>query len=462
MADIILVEDEEVLRRSLGKTLERLGHTVRTAPSAEDGLQLVGEGAPDLLISDQRLPGMSGHELLIAVKQAHPGVAIVMVTAHGTIDEAVAAMRDGAADYLRKPVDLKELGLVIDRCLQRQSLRRQLDYYRTRDLAAGTQDGIVGSSPAVVRLRELVRRIGQLEKRGGGGPTILLTGETGTGKGLTARAVHKASPRRDAPFIEVNCTAIPDNLLEAEMMGYEKGAFTDAAAAKPGLFEAAEGGTIFFDEIGHMNPMLQAKLLKVIDEKTVRRIGSTRDRIVQCTIVTATHHDLARRVAEGKFLEDLYHRVNVVKIELPALRERDDDVFDLAEHFIDVHAADYGVPRPALGASARELLRSYPWPGNIRELDHAIERAIVLSPVETIEAADLGLPREAMRTTGVKVEDGRVDVDFSQGEINLEGIEADLIRKAIAFTDGNQVKAARLLGVSRDALRYRVEKFGLR
>ena len=463
MADILLVEDEEVLRRSLGKTLERLGHTVRTAPSAEDAQNMLGEGAPDLIVTDHRLPGMSGHELLLAVKKATPRVAVVMITAHGTIDDAVAAMRDGAADYLRKPIDLKELGLVVDRCLARQSLQREVDYYRTRELSASATSGIVGSSPAVIELRALINRLAGLQKRDGTGPTVLLTGETGTGKGLAARALHSASSQREAPFIEVNCTAIPENLLEAEIMGYEKGAFTDAANAKPGLFEAAEGGTIFFDEIGHMPAPLQAKLLKVIDEKRVRRLGSTRDRTVRASIITATHMDLTARVADGKFREDLYHRIHVVQIQLPPLRDRGDDILDLADHFITAHSNEYGVPKPRLGESARALLLSYGWPGNIRELAHSLERAIVLLSGDEIDASDLGLPTETPQRARVNTEgDDAIEVDFARGGVELEAIEAELIRKAMKFTDGNQVRAAKLLGLSRDALRYRLEKFGLR
>jgi two-component system response regulator AtoC len=463
MSDIVLVEDEEVLRRSLGKTLERLGHAVRTAPSAEAAQELLAEGPPDLLITDFRLPGMSGHELLLAVKGAHPHVAVIVITAHGTIDDAVAAMREGAADYLRKPIDLQELGIVVDRCLKRENLRRELDYYRTRDLAVPAQDGILGSSVAAAQLRSVVAKLAALQKRDGTGATILLTGETGTGKGLTARAIHNASPQRDAPFIEVNCTAIPDNLLEAELMGYERGAFTDATASKPGLFEAAEGGTIFFDEIGHMNTALQAKLLKVIDEKKVRRLGSTRDRVVRARIMTATHMDLAKRVAEGKFLEDLYHRIHVIKLELPPLRSRGDDILELAEHFVAHHCSEYGLPKKHLTAGALAALREYPWPGNVRELAHAIERAVVMSSGDSVDGSDLALPATPTSKVGVSLgaEDG-VSVDFSRGAVDIEEIEADLIRKAMAFTDGNQVKAARLLGLSRDALRYRLEKFGLR
>jgi DNA-binding NtrC family response regulator len=463
MSDIVLVEDEEVLRRSLGKTLERLGHSVRTAPSAEAAQDLLAEGPPDLLITDFRLPGMSGHELLLAVKSVHPHVAVIVITAHGTIDDAVAAMREGAADYLRKPIDLQELGIVVDRCLKREGIKRELDYYRTRDLAVPARDGILGSSPAAEQLRAVVAKLAGLQKRDGTGATILLTGETGTGKGLTARAIHKSSAQRDAPFIEVNCTAIPDNLLEAELMGYERGAFTDATASKPGLLEAAEGGTIFFDEIGHMNTGLQAKLLKVIDEKRVRRLGSTRDRVVRARIVTATHMDLAARVAEGKFLEDLYHRINVIKLELPPLRSRGDDILELAEHFVVHHCAEYGLAPRRLSAGALAALRDYPWPGNVRELAHAIERAVVLSASDTLEAEDLALPAATVSKIGVRVgADAGVEVDFSRGVVDIEAIEAELIRKAMAFTEGNQVKAARVLGLSRDALRYRLEKFGLR
>ncbi len=461
MADILLVEDEEVLRRSLVKALERESHEVRAAETAESALALIEHGPPDLLITDQRLPGMAGHELLLAVKAAHPHVGVVLITAHGTIEDAVTAMRDGAMDYLRKPIDLHEFILVVHRCLEQTGLRRELDYYRARDLSPDQRDGIIGCSPSIDRLRDVIARLASLEKRDGGGPTILLTGETGTGKGLAARAIHKQSRRADKPFIEVNCSAIPENLLEAELMGFEKGAFTDAAAAKAGLFEAAEGGTIFFDEIGHMPLRLQSKLLKVIDEKIVRRLGSTRDRVVSCTIVSATHMNLEKMVAEGDFLEDLYHRVNVVRVELPPLRERENDVMTLAEHFIAQHAQDYGIEPPPLSDDAVSMITNHHWPGNVRELSHAIERAIVLGVGRTIAASDLALLRPAVADSSLTVQ-GEVSVDFAAGAIDLEALESTLIRKAMEFTGGNQARSARLLGLSRDALRYRLDKFGLR
>jgi two-component system response regulator AtoC len=477
MADIILVEDESVLRRTLARALAGYGHDVRAAESAEEGLEMLAQGTPDLVLTDQRLPGMTGHDLLLRVKAEFPGVAVVVLTAHGTIEDAVAAMRDGASDYLRKPVDLDELRLVVDRCLRGQALEKELSYHRSRALADGGIDGIIGRSAAVELLRGMIRRVAALEKRGGVGPTVLLQGETGTGKGLVARAIHKASARAASPLIEVNCTAIPEDLLEAELMGYERGAFTDAKAAKPGLLEAAEDGTIFFDEIGHMSPKLQAKLLKVIEERTVRRLGSTRDRATRCSIITATHMDLESMVARGEFREDLYHRINVVKVTLPPLRERGDDVVELAEFFLDMHTTDYGQKRPAMGVDAREALLAHRWPGNIRELSHTIERAIVLGTDDVLDAAALGMsaparPAPAPGTVGteaparnggdgaaVAVSADKVKVDFSAGPVSMERIEEVLMRSALEASGGSKAEAGRLLGISRDTFRYRWAKY---
>ena len=463
MADLILVEDEEVLRRTLSRTLEHEGHSVRAVESAEAALDALTSGPPDLLLTDQRLPGITGHDLLVQVKEAHADLPVILLTAHGTIEDAVAAMRDGAADYLRKPIDLKELSLVVSRCLEQEGLRKELDYYRARDFGESEASGIVGNSPAIRQLRSLIGRLARLEKRDGVGPTILLNGETGTGKGLAARAIHKASPREKAPFIEVNCTAIPDNLLEAELMGYERGAFTDAAQAKAGLLEAAEGGTIFFDEIGHMSKPLQAKVLKVIDERVVRRLGSTRDRQARCTIVSATHMNLEEKVAAGEFLDDLYHRINVVKIEIPPRRERDEDVVSLADYFLRMHAGEYGIsPCPRLTSRAIAAIRSYSWPGNIRELSHAIERSLVMNPGDAIDDHHLALQSEAnslQRMNIARVDD--LEVDFSNGAIRLEDVEIGLIKHAMEFTRGNQVRSAKLLGLSFRQLRYRIKKLGI-
>lgn len=470
MADIVLVEDEDVLRRYLTGTLEKLEHTVRGAETAEEGLAFIEEGEPDLLLTDHRLPGMSGHELLLKVRESHPGVAVILLTAHGTIQDAVEAMRAGASDYLNKPVNRDELAFIIDRCLDDANRRAELDYYRRRDLATSATDGIIGESHSLRMLRVMVGRLASHEKKGGGGPTILLTGETGTGKGLIARAMHNASPRKDAPFIEVNCAALPDHLLEAELMGYERGAFTGATQAKPGLFEAAEAGTIFLDEIARMSMELQAKLLKVIDDRRLRRLGSTRDRAMRCSVITASHTDLGRMVADGAFLEDLFHRINVFRLDCPPLREREDDVLVLAQHFIEKHAADYGVPEARLAREAQELLRDYHWPGNIRELAHVMERAVVLCQDGRIGAEDIQFftsPRRDGAAAAASGDGAALDgplhmrVDFSQGSVSLEDIEQQLIREALEHTGGNRTKTAGLLGISRDTLRYRMEKFDI-
>ena len=477
MADIVLVEDEDVLRRYLAGTLQRLEHSVRAAETAEEGLRFIEEGEPDIVLSDYRLPGMTGYDLLKAVKESFPNVAVVLLTAHGTVEDAVAAMRAGASDYLTKPVNLQELNFIIERCLASKGLRNELDYYRKRDLAGddahggeiGGGIGLVGESPAIRTLRELVLRLASHEKRGGGGPTVLITGETGTGKGLIARALHRAAPRRDAPFIEVNCAALPDHLLEAELMGYERGAFTGAVKSKPGLFEAAEGGTIFLDEIGRMSLDLQAKILKVIDERVLRRLGSTRDRVLRCSVITASHMDLAAAVQAGSFLPDLFHRINVFRIQSPPLRERGDDVLLLANHFLARHAGEYGVAPPHLTDRAQKALLEYPWPGNVRELAHAMERVVVLCQSDTIDVGDLsffalGDSRPAAGAAAAGASSAirspqDFHLDFSKGPISLEEIEALALKQAFEHAEGNRTVAARLLDMSKDTLRYRLEKF---
>ncbi|MBI5505786.1 MAG: sigma-54-dependent Fis family transcriptional regulator [Deltaproteobacteria bacterium] len=475
MADIVLVEDEDVLRRYLTGTLRRLEHTVRPAETAEEGLRLIGEGEPDILLTDNRLPGMTGLELLRLVKESHPHVAVVLLTAHGTVEDAVAAMRAGAGDYLTKPINLQELNLIIDRSLTSKGLRNELDYYRKRDLTGADGYGIVGDCPSLRTLREMVIKLAGHEKRGGGGPTVLITGETGTGKGLVARALHRAAPRHDAPFLEINCAALPDHLLEAELMGYERGAFTGAMRAKPGLFEAAEAGTIFLDEIGRMSLDLQAKILKVIDERVLRRLGSTRDRPMRCSVISASHIDLAKAVREGSFLLDLYHRVNVFRLEAPPLRQRGNDILLLAEHFLQRHAGEYGIPAPALSERARRALLDYSWPGNVRELAHAMERAVVLCQGDTIDASDItffslgdagaagaaaGAAEAGAAAGAAPIRSvGEFRLDFSGGPISLEDIEAAALRQAFERAEGNRVVAARLLGMSKDTLRYRLEKF---
>ncbi|MFT5429916.1 MAG: two-component system response regulator AtoC [Myxococcota bacterium] len=462
MADLIIVEDERVLRRTLERNLRGHGHEVRAFESAEDAVKSLVQAPPNLLLTDHRLPGMTGLDLLQIVKSDYPSIPVVLLTAHGTVEDAVAAMRAGAADYLRKPIDLDELEIVVERNLRAQAMSAQLDYFREKQLGGSCLDGIIGTSQAILKLRQTIRRVAALVKRDGEGPTVLLQGETGTGKGLVARALHAASPRAGKPMIEVNCTAIPEELLEAEIMGYERGAFTDAKNSKLGLLEAAEGGTIFFDEIGHMSPKLQAKLLKIVEERVIRRLGSTRDRTISCTVFTATHMDLEAMVREGSFREDLYHRINVVRVMLPALRDREGDVLDLANHFLTLHAADYGMGSPELTDDAKNAVRAYAWPGNVRELSHAIERALVLSEGNSLDTRSLGLggaTHETVSTAPAAVGLDSIDVDFSSGPLSLERIEESLFRAALAEAAGSKTEAGRLLGISRDTFRYRFAKY---
>jgi two-component system response regulator AtoC len=451
---VLLVEDEPVLAKNLRRSLERAGHTVEWAERGEAAVAQAQTVRPDVVLLDNRLPGMSGLETLKALRAHDPSLLVVLMTAFATLEDAVTAMRLGAADFVRKPIGLAELELAIERAVHNDRLQREVRYYRDhpRDGRGGT--ALIGRSPAIEQVRHTVERLRGVLRARGAGPTILITGETGTGKGLLARLLHASSARAAEPFIEVNCTAIPETLLEAELFGYEKGAFTDARAAKPGLVEAAEGGTLFLDEIGHVSGAVQAKLLKVIEERTVRRLGSVRDRPSDVWMLAATNRHLEEAVRRGEFRADLYHRLRVVEIAVPPLRGRDDDVLELAGHFLAAHAARYGVPRPCLGEAARAALRAYHWPGNVRELANVMERAVLLGEGGTLEPKDLAL----LPARGAPAE---FRVQFPPGGIVWADLEKSLIEQALAQEGGNQVRAAKLLGLSRDALRYRMEKYGV-
>jgi len=450
---VLIIEDEPVLARNLGRSLERMGHTVECIDSGEAALTQVQAQRPDLILLDNRLPGISGLETLKQLRAHDPSLLVILMTAFATLEDAVTAMRLGAADFVRKPIGLAELELAVERVVQNDRLRQELRYYRgQRD--GRSNGGLIGDSEAMQQLRHTVERLRGVQRAKGGGPTILVIGETGTGKGLLARTLHTTGARMGGPFIEVNCTAIPEALLESELFGHEKGAFTDAHMAKPGLIEAAEGGTLFLDEIGHISGAIQAKLLKVIEERTVRRLGSVRDRATDVWVLAATNRDLEQAVRSGAFREDLYHRLRVLEITVPPLRARGDDVLELAEHFLRVHASQYGVVAPRLGAAARAALLDYRWPGNVRELANIMERAVLLNDSDTIEPKNL-----AMLPTETPVSEFRVN--FPPGGIVWADLEKSLIEQALAQAGGNQVRAAKLLGLSRDALRYRMDKHGL-
>ena len=462
MSLILIVEDEKILAESMAVYLERHGHATMVAHAGEDGLRMAGEASPDVAVLDMRLPGVDGLETLKRLREVSPATEVIMATAHASVASAVEAMRRGAFDYLNKPVDLDELRVVVDKALAHARLSRELSFLKARREAGAHVSEIVGESAPARALRAQVERIAALESAGrAGSPTVLLMGETGTGKGLVARAIHYQSARAAGPFVDINCAAIPAALLEAELFGYERGAYTDARTAKPGLFEAAEGGTIFLDEIGHMDPALQVKLLKVIEDKEVRRLGGLRPKPVKARIVTATNRDLDAAIAAGEFRQDLYFRIKVLTVEIPPLRLRGADITLLARHFLDVFAREYGHPHKSLAPDADAALLAYPWPGNVRELAHLMERAVLLHGGSVVTADDLGLaPHRTAPQVSVDAASG-VQVDFAAGGIVLDDVERELILKALTAAAWNRGTAAQLLGVSKETLRYRIEKFQL-
>jgi len=447
---VLIVDDEQSLARSAKAFLADHGYEAEVAGTGEQALDLLAALQPDVVFADVRLPGMSGLDLLKRIHAFDPVIPVVMLTAYGSIEGAVEAVKLGAFDYVKKPVDLEELKLLADRARETRLLKQELSYYRRRATTDVGFDGLVGESRAVQAVLERARQVAALDET----PPVLLTGETGTGKGLLARAIHAAGPRATKPFIEVNCTALPATLMEAELFGHERGAFTDAKESKPGLVEAAEGGFLFLDEIGDVDLAVQGKLLRVIEERAVRRVGSVRERRVDVRIMAATNRDLERAVGEERFRKDLYFRLAVIVLEVPPLRERGEDALLLTEHFLREFNAKYGKVVRDLSAAARDLLLSYPWPGNVRELSHVIERAVLWSRGPTLDVEHLSLTRPVAASDHG---DAAKPVDPA----TLPQWERTLIEQALRDAGGNQTKAAQRLGISRDTLRYRLKKFGL-
>jgi DNA-binding NtrC family response regulator len=394
---------------------------------------------------------MNGIELLRRIREFDPSIAVVIMTAYGTIEGAVEAVKLGAFDYLKKPVDLEELKLLADRAREHSQLQLELSYHRRRAASDVPFGAVLGRSPAMRAVLEQARQIATLDET----PPVLVIGETGTGKGLVARTIHAGSRRASKPFIEVNCTALPATLMEAELFGHERGAFTDAKESRMGLFEAAEGGFLFLDEVGDVELSLQGKLLKAVEERTVRRVGGIRDRKIDVRILAATHRDLERESQRERFRRDLYFRLAVILLRLPPLRERGEDVLTLAQHFLRRFSAKYGKPVEQLDPRARDLLLAYPWPGNVRELSHVIERAVLWSkgPMLDVEHLALEVPPE-------QVESGTGAAAGPAG-MALEQWERSLIEQALRESDGNRTRAAQRLGISRDTLRYRLKKYGI-
>jgi two-component system, NtrC family, response regulator AtoC len=461
--NVLIVDDEQVLAAAMADYLARHGYATSTSGSGEQALKNLDAESPDLVLLDYRLPRMDGLQVLRKIKESHPEIEVIMMTAHGSVENAVEAMRLGAYDYISKPVDLEELRLVAGKALESQRKSNELDYLRAQIDKENPHD-IIGRSEVMREVKRLIEQISSIEASSGReAPAILITGETGTGKELVSRAIHARSRRAAGPFVEINCAAIPLTLLEAELFGYEKGAFTDAKAAKLGLFEAADGGTLFLDEIGSMDLSLQAKLLKAIEEKAVRRLGSIRSRRFDVMLIAATNQPLERAIAERAFREDLYYRLKVLTLHLPPLRDRGGDAVELAEHFVAVHGRRYNRGEKKLTDSAKAAIARYRWPGNVRELGNVIERAVLLQNGPAIDVGDLALEPtvNGAPTLSINARDGLLEVDLSKG-IVLEELERSIIERVLSKTGWNRTKAAQLLGLSRETLRYRIEKHNLK
>jgi DNA-binding NtrC family response regulator len=448
---VLVIDDDASLRRVMEMQLEEIGCDIVAVASGKEALAALEEFTPSLVITDLRIPGMSGMEILKLLRADHPELTIIMVTAYGTVKTAVEAMKAGAYDYLTKPIDYDELALVVNRALEHQQLLEEVRNLRiTLDEKYGFES-IIGRSKILLRVLEMTSRVAQTDS------IALIRGETGTGKELLAKAIHQNSRRKNGPFVTINCGAIPGNLLESELFGHTKGAFTGAIAAKKGKVETADGGTLFLDEIGELPLDLQIKMLRLIQQGEIEKVGAGNSSNVDVRIIAATHRNLQAMIEDGTFREDLYYRLAVIPLELPPLRERIEDIPELIQHLFVKSKQKHGRTELHLPESLLPGFSNYDWPGNIRELENVIERLVVLAVGDKISADDLP---EFLRHGSTLPDLIRLDLS-SQG-ISLEAIEKDLIIKALKKFNGNQTQAARYLDISRRTLSYRMEKHGIR
>jgi DNA-binding NtrC family response regulator len=446
-ATVLVVDDESLIRWTLAERLGADGHTVVEAETATAALQRFGPDI-DLVLLDFKLPDSDGLTVLRTMKARDADVPVILLTAFSSIETAVEAMKQGAYHYANKPFNLEELALIVQKALETTELRREVKALRASASAPYGIDRIVGESAPMTGLKSLLQKVSVSPAS-----TVLLRGESGTGKDLAAKTIHYNSARTAKPFMNITCSALPDTLLESELFGHERGAFTDARQQKIGLLESADGGTVFLDEIGEMVPALQAKLLRFLEEKAFKRVGGNADVRVDVRVIAATNRDLEDAVKQGRFREDLYYRLNVMQITLPPLRERSSDVPLLAIHYVDVFNREFRKQVRGVTPQAMELLKAYHWPGNVRELRNAIERAMLLTEGEWLTADALPLSGASRATAQA--------MDLPEDGVNLEALERELVVQALKRTAGNQTKAAGLLGLNRDQIRYRIEKFGL-
>jgi two-component system response regulator AtoC len=449
MRRVLVVDDEENIRLVLRTLLRKHGYEVETADSGESALRLVDTFGPDVILTDVRMPKMGGLDLLATLKAKQSLSTVIVMSAYGSVDLALEAMKAGAYDYVSKPFKPEEIVLVLRKAEERENLRRENRALKEQIRESNQFESILAKSPQMTLIFKTIAKIADYKT------TVLVQGESGVGKELVARAIHARSNRKNAPFVAINCGAIPENLLESELFGHRKGAFTDANADRRGLFEEAHTGTLFLDEIGDLPLSLQVKLLRALQEESIRRLGDTKDIKVDVRIIAAAHHDLAAEAKAGRFRDDLFYRINVLPIVIPPLRARKEDIALLTDHFIARNNARLGTQIRGLSPDARKVLLEYPWPGNVRELENTIERAMVLSEGDVIGITDL--------PDRVRAALDPVQVQLASGEMSIKktmaAIEEILIRRALAKTRGNRTRAAELLELSHRALLYKIKDY---
>ncbi len=446
---ILIVDDEHLIRWSFSKKLESWGYLPETASNGKEAMALINNFNPDIVLLDLNLPDINGIQLLKEIKSLNASIPVIIITAYGTIEQAVKAIRDGAYDFITKPVNYENLQNTIKNALEIQTLKEEITFYREKEKKESSLEKIVGESKALKDAIELALKGAKSEVS-----VILLLGESGTGKELFAKYIHYNSSRANGPFVAINCSAIPENLLESELFGHERGAFTDAKTQKKGLFEIADGGTIFLDEIGEMPLSLQSKILRVFEENSFRRIGGVQDIKVDVRIISASNQNLEIACEEGRFRRDLYYRLNVFPIYLPPLRERKEDIIPLTKHFIEIYNLKFRKNIKGVTKEAEELLLKYNWYGNVRELRNVIERAMILENSDFLTPANLYLPVSKSYFSKNEVISKLLD-----SGLKLEDMEKAMIEEALRKCNGSQRKAAEILGIGRDALRYKMKKF---
>ncbi len=449
MRKILVAEDERNLREGIAEAFRDAGHEVVEAAAGDEALASVEAQVFDLVITDYKMPGLDGLELLRRIRMVNDSTAVIMMTAYGTVEGAVQAMRLGAYDYIQKPFNLEELELKAERALEHRRLLSRLMEFDRRDLV-GRFDNIVGESPSMRRVFEMISKVAPSNA------TVLILGETGTGKELIAEAIHRNSARKDGPFVKINCAALPENLLESELFGHERGAFTGADRQRAGRFELANEGTLFLDEIGTMSPGTQAKVLRVLQEREFERLGGTRTIKADVRLIAATNRDLEQAITDGEFREDLYYRLNVVTFRMPPLRERKEDIIPLGTFFLQRFADDLKKTMRGFSPAALRLLTRHNWPGNIRELENTVERAVLMADGQVIEPKDL-----TVGTSGGGEERGRASAVLrlpAEG-IELEELEKMAILEALRMNEWVQKDAARFLGISSRVMNYKIQKY---